>query len=145
MVSVDTIRPPAGEWPTSQKGSREMEKPVARVKSWLLLTVLGVVAALASQGLLLMTQPRAWHLNSVPITWEHVPFSLLTLVGVLIAVYGVLVGATDKTSKQAARSLSDLRSEVAALRADLASYQAAMTIRQAEDLGPPDTGVSPAH
>lgn len=115
-----------------------MEKPVARVKSWLLLTVVGVVTALASQGLLRMTQP-------VPITWEHVPLNLLTLVGVLISVYGVLVGATDKTSRQAARSLSDLKSEVAALRADLASYRSAVTTRQAADLGPPDRDVSPAH
>ena len=122
-----------------------MEKPVARVKSWLLLTGVGVVAALASQGVLLVTQPRAWHLYSGPITWEHVPLNLLTLVGVLISVYGVLVGAMDETSKQAARSLSGLRSEVAALRADLASYRSAVTTRQAADLGPPDRDVSPAH
>ena len=126
-----------------------MGEPVVRVKSWLLLTVVGVVVALASQGFMLWTHPERWQLNAVsPIVWGRVLltqalFGLVTLAGVLVAVYGVFVGATDHMLKQATHSIADLKLEVAALRSDLASYSSAVTSRLARVLAAPDSSLSP--
>jgi hypothetical protein len=125
----------------------EMGEPVVRVKSWLLLTVVGVVVALASQGFLLWTHTVRWQLNAVApigrVLLTEALFGLVTLVGVLVAVYGVFVGATDHMLKQATHSIADLKLEVAALRSDLASYSSAVTSRLAGVLAAPDSSLSP--
>ncbi len=127
-----------------------MGEPVVRVKSWLLLTVVGVVGTLASQGITLWTHPDGWQPNAdSPIAWARVLltqalFGLVTLVGVLVAAYGVFVGATEPMLKQATHSIADLKLEVAALRTDLASYSSAVTSRLTGALAAsPDSSLSP--
>ena len=126
-----------------------MREPVVRVKSWLLLTVVGVVGVLASQGFMLWAHPEGWQPRAdAPIAWARVLlaqalFGLVTLVGVLVAVYGVFVGATEPMLK-ATHSIADLKLEVAALRTDLASYSSVVTSRlTGAPAAPPDSSLSP--